>query len=172
MGCLKLAYDYQEQGEKNDSLEWSVWVNPESDFLGVVDQQTNGNGPGDPIKPQQAGMSLEDMKKGPPTHPDFKSPKGGDRRMKNPNGRGTGWLDRNGDVWIPTDHNGTHAPHWERQQPGGDYENIYPSITSPSQQELLKWGAVVIGVGIIVFDIVTVPSGEGLIGVQMIRTVF
>jgi hypothetical protein len=40
MGCLKLTYDYQEQGEKNDSLKWSVWVNPESDFLGVVDHQT------------------------------------------------------------------------------------------------------------------------------------
>jgi len=46
MGCLKLTYDYQEQGEKNDSLKWSVWVNPESDFLGVVDQQTQGGGPG------------------------------------------------------------------------------------------------------------------------------
>jgi hypothetical protein len=44
MGCLKLTYDYQEQGEKNDSLKWSVWVNPESDFLGVVDHQTQGNG--------------------------------------------------------------------------------------------------------------------------------
>jgi hypothetical protein len=47
MGCLKLTYDYQEQGEKNDSLKWSVWVNPESDFLGVVDQQSHGNEPGD-----------------------------------------------------------------------------------------------------------------------------
>jgi len=42
MGCLKLTYDYQEQGEKNDSLKWRVWVNPDSDFLGVVDQQTSG----------------------------------------------------------------------------------------------------------------------------------
>lgn len=42
MGCLKLTYDYQEQGEKNDSLKWRVWVNPESDFLEVVNQQTQG----------------------------------------------------------------------------------------------------------------------------------
>jgi hypothetical protein len=48
MGCLKLTYDYQEQGEKNDSLKWSVWVNPESDFLGVVDHQTQG-GPADDL---------------------------------------------------------------------------------------------------------------------------
>jgi len=45
MGCLKLTYDYQEQGEKNYSLRWRVWVNPESSFLGVVDQQTQGNCP-------------------------------------------------------------------------------------------------------------------------------
>jgi len=42
MGCLKLTYDYQEQGEKTDTLNWRVWVNPESDFLGVVNQQNNG----------------------------------------------------------------------------------------------------------------------------------
>lgn len=42
MGCLKLTYDYQEQGEKNYSLDWQVWVNPESGFLGVVEQQTQG----------------------------------------------------------------------------------------------------------------------------------
>lgn len=47
MGCLKLACDYQEQGEKNNSFKWRVWVNPESDFLGVVDQQQTG---GDPLK--------------------------------------------------------------------------------------------------------------------------
>ncbi len=48
MGCLKLTYDYQEQGEKNDSLDWRVWVNPNADFLGVVDQQYNGSVPNDP----------------------------------------------------------------------------------------------------------------------------
>jgi len=46
MGCLKLTYDYQEQGEKTDTLNWRVWVNPESDFLGVVNQQNNGGGSG------------------------------------------------------------------------------------------------------------------------------
>jgi hypothetical protein len=42
MGCLKLTYDYQEQGEKNSSLKWRVWVNPNSDFLEVDNQQTQG----------------------------------------------------------------------------------------------------------------------------------
>lgn len=60
MGCLKLIYDYQEQGEKKDSLKWSVWVNPESEFLGVDNQQTNGGspqvlqaGPGDYLLPAE-----------------------------------------------------------------------------------------------------------------------
>jgi hypothetical protein len=35
-------------------------------------------------------------------------------------------------------------------------------------ERTLVWGTVAVGVGIIVFDIVTIPSGEGLIGVQMI----
>jgi RHS repeat-associated protein len=35
-------------------------------------------------------------------------------------------------------------------------------------EKTLVWGTVAVGVGIIVFDIATIPSGEGLIGVQMI----
>lgn len=35
MGCLKLTYDYPEQGEKNDALDWRVWRKRESDFLEV-----------------------------------------------------------------------------------------------------------------------------------------
>ena len=58
MGCLKLTYDYQEQGEKNDSLQWRVWVNPDSDFLGVDNQQYNGNVPTDP--PVNNGLNWTD----------------------------------------------------------------------------------------------------------------
>ena len=53
MGCLKLTYDYQEQGEKNYSLQWQVWVNPDTDFLEVGNQQTNGNGPDQSVVTQQ-----------------------------------------------------------------------------------------------------------------------
>jgi hypothetical protein len=50
MGCLKLTYDYEEQplflsesGEKNYTLKWQVWTNPESDFLEVGEVvQTGG----------------------------------------------------------------------------------------------------------------------------------
>lgn len=49
-------------------------------------------------------------------------------QVKNPNGKGSGWIDKDGRVWIPTDHGGTHAPHWDRQEPkGGGYTNVYPS---------------------------------------------
>ena len=96
--------------------------------------------------------TLEDLKKGPPQVPGYVPPKSGPRRERNPNGSGSGWVDRNGDVWIPTDHNGTHAPHWERQIPGGNYENVYPTATTVVTTvvvgvvvyEVVKWGAAIL----------------------------
>ncbi|MBB3178448.1 RHS repeat-associated core domain-containing protein [Variovorax sp. Sphag1AA] len=38
-----------------------------------------------------------------------------------------GWRDKKGDVWEPTDHNGTHAPHWDVQHPDGTHTPTYPS---------------------------------------------
>lgn len=73
--------------------------------------------------------SLDDLKNNPPDHPEYKAPKSGDRKVRNPNGRGIGWIDRNGRVWVPDDHNGTHAPHWDRQEPkGGGYTPVYPYV--------------------------------------------
>ncbi|MFZ4454999.1 MAG: polymorphic toxin type 37 domain-containing protein [Bacteroidales bacterium] len=78
---------------------------------------------GDSSKP-----SLEDMKDSPPDHPDYKAPKSGARKVRNPNGSGSGWIDRKGRVWVPEDHDGTHGPHWDRQNPkGGGYERVYPN---------------------------------------------
>lgn len=76
---------------------------------------------------KQEKQSLPDMQNKPPKHPDYKPPKnwnGGKER--NPNGDGTGWSAKNGNVWVPTDHNGTHSPHWDVQKPGGKYEPKYP----------------------------------------------
>jgi hypothetical protein len=75
---------------------------------------------------EKSSPTLEDLKKGPPNHPDFVPPKKGTRKVKNPNGKGSGWIDKNGDVWVPTDHAGTHAPHWDRQHPNGKHTNVYP----------------------------------------------
>ena len=83
--------------------------------------------------------SLEDLKKDPPNHPDYKSPKSGDKRVNHP--RGKGWIDKDGRTWIPDDHGGTHAPHWDVQpKKGPGYETKYPtSLVTPK--------GVVIGIG-------------------------
>lgn len=120
----------------------------------------------------EAGGDLPDMKKNPTKHPDYKSPKGGDRKVRNPNGKGSGWVDGKGRVWVPTDHKGTHAPHWDREIPGGGHENVYPYMNpgfSITPEQFIKGAIIVGGAAIIIFDIVTIPSGEGLIGVEMIR---
>lgn len=51
MGCLKLTYEETpalflgERPEKSDTIKWQVWVNPDSDFLGVGNRQTQGSEP-------------------------------------------------------------------------------------------------------------------------------
>ncbi|WP_414833990.1 polymorphic toxin type 37 domain-containing protein [Afifella sp. YEN Y35] len=67
---------------------------------------------------------------GKPTEEDgFKPPKNWNgQKVKSPNGRGYGWPDKSGNVWVPTGpgpaaHGG---PHWDVQRPGGGYINVYP----------------------------------------------
>lgn len=62
----------------------------------------------------------------PPDHPDFESPKkGGNRKVKNPNGPGKGWLSKDGGVWVPTPrmHGGEG---WTVQYPSGNHWHAYP----------------------------------------------
>lgn len=63
----------------------------------------------------------------------FCPPKGGKPTWgRAPNGRGAGWIDAGGNVWVPTgpasgstgDAHG--GPHWDVQKPGGGYDNVYP----------------------------------------------
>jgi RHS repeat-associated protein len=58
----------------------------------------------------------------------FNDPKGGERWVKNPNGRGNGWLDDRGRVWVPSGQGGSAhgGPQWDVQTPGGGYDNVYP----------------------------------------------
>jgi RHS repeat-associated protein len=65
----------------------------------------------------------------------FEDPKGGEKWVPNPNGKGNGWEDADGNVWVPTGPGGTaHGdPHWDVQKPkssgggrGRRYENVYP----------------------------------------------
>ena len=48
------------------------------------------------------------------------------KKVKTPDGNGSGWPAKNGDVWQPTDHNGTHAPHWDVQHKNGTHTPVYP----------------------------------------------
>jgi len=62
----------------------------------------------------------------------FCPPKRGPKWGKSPNGRGNGWVDIDGNVWVPTgpDSGSTGdahgGPHWDVQKPGGGYDNVYP----------------------------------------------
>ena len=59
----------------------------------------------------------------------FEDPKGGEQWVPNPNGRGNGWLDAKGNVWVPTGlrpGNAHGGPHWDVQFPNGTYEVVRP----------------------------------------------
>jgi hypothetical protein len=95
--------------------------------------------------------SLEDLKKSPPNHPDYKAPKSGPRTTNHP--RGKGWVDRDGRTWIPDDHGGTHAPHWDVQpKKGPGYETKYPMNLVTPKNVAIGVGAV--GTGYLIYKVV------------------
>lgn len=60
----------------------------------------------------------------------FEDPPGGEQWGQAPNGE-WGWVDDNGNVWVPTGQGGgAHGgPHWDVQT-GGGYINVYPGGTT------------------------------------------
>lgn len=48
------------------------------------------------------------------------------KKVRNPNGHGAGWPDREGKVWVPTGPKGHGGPHWDVQKPDGNHDNVYP----------------------------------------------
>ena len=58
----------------------------------------------------------------------FKNPKRGESWVPDPNGKGYGWLDASGNVWVPTGQgrNAHAGPHWDVETPGKDYRNVKP----------------------------------------------
>ncbi len=62
---------------------------------------------------------LASMKLGPPARElGYKPPKNWNGKLvKNPNGPGSGYPAKDGKVWVPTTHKGTHAPHYDVQDP-------------------------------------------------------
>ena len=100
-------------------------------------------------------QSLPEMKENPPNVPGYKPPKSGPQWIRNPNGKGMGWLDKKGNVWVPDDHNGTHATHWDVQdEKGGGYTPVYPAVSTAVKvdtgvivgvalYEIGKWGLAI-----------------------------
>lgn len=59
----------------------------------------------------------------------FKPPKNWNgQKVRCPNGKGSGYPDKKGNVWEPTDHKGTHRPHWDIQHPDGTHTPKYPTF--------------------------------------------
>jgi hypothetical protein len=126
---------------------------------------------------KEKGKTLKDLKVSPPDHPEYVPPKGGARKVKNPNGQGSGWIDKDGRVWVPTDHGGTHAPHWDRQEPkGGGYTNVYPksecnNLDIPTKRtsdysqmgENFKTMGIILGSAILVGSIIYFSGGTALL---------
>ena len=122
-------------------------------------------------------VSLIDPKS-PPDHPEYKPPKKGPKRVKNPNGKGNGWQAKDGGVWIWTPK--MHGdPGWTIQYPGGGHSHAYPGggvRKAEKQSEPVK-GVIIIfaaslataylvtndATGIGVADDVFIPSTVGCI---------
>ena len=83
----------------------------------------------------------------PPDHPEYKPPKkGGDKKVKNPNGEGNGWPAKDGGVWVPTP--GMHGGDgWTVQYPDGSHWHGYPGggvRKAQKQSNPIAGGAIVI----------------------------
>jgi RHS repeat-associated protein len=73
------------------------------------------------------------MKSHPPRNCDgYNPPKKGPRWIRVP-GKGEGWEDKSGDIWVPAKHLKNHRPHWDRQFGKGDYNPTYPNPPLPIQ---------------------------------------
>lgn len=96
----------------------AVWWANNNAYVKPPSNAYDPDGPKAPGKPSEADG--------------FKSPKGGDNWVPNPNpgkgGSSWGWQDAKGDVWCPTGQGGNAhgGPHWDVQTPGGDYRNVKP----------------------------------------------
>lgn len=112
------------KGSRTTSIQVGVTI--DINKLEAANQDGDGNGKGKGKGYQRRKLTPE-MRDNPPNVPGYKPPKGGPRLVKNPNGQGNGWLAKDGKVWVPTDHNGTHNSHWDVQDPStGKHEPVYP----------------------------------------------
>ena len=99
-------------------------------------------------------------KKDPPDHPGYTPPKKGNKKVKNPNGKGTGWEAKDGGVWVWTP--GMHGGDgWTIQYPGGSHSHAYPGggvrnhfqpEQSPTDAVIMIFVGTVVTIGLIADD--------------------
>ena len=98
-----------------------------------------------------------------PDHPDYKPPKNGPRKVKNPNGKGNGWEAKDGGVWIwtPNMHGGEG---WTIQYPGGGHSHAYPGGGVRYSFEPV-YSSPSIGVYLLAGILIVFLLGDDLIGI-------
>lgn len=79
--------------------------------------------------PIEETMNAVSKKEPPPEGVGYVPPKKGARVAKTPDGNNKGWLDNDGNIWVPVPrgHPLAHGgEHWNVNYPNGGYDNVYP----------------------------------------------
>ncbi len=116
----------------------------------------------EPISPSQV-PTVTDIKPA-PDHPNYKPPKGGPTRVKNPNGPGWGWKAKDDGVWVwtPNMHGGDG---WTIQYPNGRHKHAYPNggVRDHFQTEPTTADApVMVFVGVVISAILIIDNITGV----------
>ena len=80
------------------------------------------------VKTDEKGRPVVEPGQQPTEKDGYIAPKGGPKQGKTPDGK-KGWVDRNGNIWVPqpTGSSSAHGGgHWDVQGPDGGYINVYP----------------------------------------------
>lgn len=91
-----------------------------------------------------------DTKNPPPEGSGYQPPKKGLNKshnrgkVRNPNGQGQGWPDKDGNAWVP-DNGMDGGPGWVVQHPDGGHHHVYPDGKTRyhSSQMVINWGPVI-----------------------------
>lgn len=124
-------------------------------------------------------MSADINSSSPPDHPNFKPPKGGNRRVKNPNGKGNGWLSKDGGVWVwtPKMHGGEG---WTVQYPNGSHSHAYKGgkmrnhfvTEKPNLKDrIVVAGLLVIALGLLADNITGVGVADDALAVACLAAI-
>ena len=124
-------------------------------------------------------MSADINSSSPPDHPNFKPPKGGNRRVKNPNGKGNGWLSKDEGVWVwtPKMHGGEG---WTVQYPNGSHSHAYKGgkmrnhfvTEKPNLKDrIVVAGLLVIALGLLADNITGVGVADDALAVACLAAI-